>query len=150
MKTIITILLLAVIANGDEHKAGTQHVYTRSATGVVTDHTSGSQWQDEYIQNNKSIKKTTWDDAQSYCASLVLEEHSDWRTPTVEELIEITDYANTDPSIDSVFVNTVSAAYWSSLASDTNVSVAWFVYFYSGFANWKTKSSDAYVRCIRL
>ncbi len=150
MKTVIAMLLLVAMANGDIHKAGIQHVYTRSTAGVVTDQTSGSQWQDEYAQNNKSIKKATWDEAQSYCTSLALEGHSDWRTPTVEELVEITDQTNTDPAIDSIFKNTVSSAYWSSLASDTNVSVAWFVYFYSGFANWKAKNGDAYVRCIRL
>ncbi len=147
MKTIILILLTVTGVIGNTQVATKQHHYMRDDIGIVTDMTTGSQWQDEY---NETIKHATWDEAQHYCASLNLGGYSDWRTPTVDELIEITDHNNTDPAVDSAFKHTVSSAYWSSLESDTNSSVAWFVYFYSGFANWKAKEGKAYVRCIRF
>ncbi|RUM61643.1 MAG: DUF1566 domain-containing protein [Sulfurimonas sp.] len=150
MKTIILAFTLVAGLYGNADAPKQHHEYSRDHLGIVTDITTGLQWQDSYAESNDSIKNTTWDDAQRYCSLLNLGGYDDWRTPTVEELTDITDHGNTDPAINSVFQHTVSSAYWSSLESDSNQSVAWFVYFYNGFANWKAKDGNAYVRCIRL
>jgi len=150
LKTIILTAVFITGLYGNTDTVTQQHEYFRDNVGIVTDLTTGSQWQDSYGETNESIKNTTWDEAQDYCAMLTLGGYSDWRTPTVDELIEITDHEHNDPAIHAMFKNTVSSAYWSSLESDSNESVAWFVYFYNGFANWKAKSGNAYVRCIRF
>ncbi len=150
MKTIILTVVLVSGLFGTTDALTKEHRFSRDGEGIVTDVTTGLQWQDSYIETNGSIENTTWDDAQHYCAMLNLGGYSDWRTPTVEELIEITDHNHTDPAIYTTFKHTASSAYWSSLESDSNESVAWFVYFYNGFANWKAKKGTAYVRCTRL
>ena len=48
---------------------------------VWTDPTSGLSWQ---VKPPSDYKK--WDEAKSYCDSLSLERHSDWRLPTIGEL----------------------------------------------------------------
>ncbi len=146
---ILSVVLVAGIYGSTDTKKQ-QHEYSRDTLGIVTDLTTGLQWQDSYIEANNSIKNATWEEAQHYCSSLDLGGYSDWRTPTVEELIGITDRNSTDPAVVAAFKHTVSSAYWTSLESDSNASVAWFVYFYNGFANWKAKSGNAYVRCIRF
>lgn len=151
MKTIIlTAVLVTGLYAGHADTLKQQHEYVRDNSGIVTDLTTGAQWQDRYVENNGSIENVTWEEAQRYCSELTLGGYSDWRTPTVDELIGITDHEHNDPAIRSIFKHTVSSAYWSSLESDSNSSVAWFVYFYNGFANWKAKEGEAYVRCIRL
>ncbi len=151
MKTIILTAVFIAGLYGNTDTLAQEHEYVRDDIGIVTDVTTGLQWQDSYTaENNESVKSASWDEAQNYCSALTLGGYSDWRTPTVEELIEITNHESTDPAIHPVFKHTVSSAYWTSLQSDSNESVAWFVYFYNGFANWKAKEGSAYVRCIRF
>lgn len=75
--------------------------------------------------------------------------YTDWRLPTVEELVSVTDKGRSDPAIDPVFQNVVSNYYWSSTSFASYPGNAWGVYFNSGNDGWDTKDGSNYVRCVR-
>lgn len=77
--------------------------------------------------------------------------HSDWRLPTIKELLSIVDYTRHEPAIDSaIFPNTKSSYYWSSSPFSANPDYAWIVNFDSGEASWVPRSNcAAFVRAVR-
>ncbi len=117
-------------------------------TGIVTDSTTGLQWQDD------SAVGTTgrdWIASIDYCEdALALGGYTDWRIPNKNELLSIVDYSRINPSITtSVFNNTSSYYYWSSTTSANSTSEAWVVDFDYGFSGYATKSIGYHVRCVR-
>jgi hypothetical protein len=55
-----------------------------------------------------------WSDAVTYCDGLVLGGFSDWRLPSVVELVSIVDYGRVSPSIDTIaFPATPIGVYFS-------------------------------------
>ena len=119
-------------------------------TKIVTDSSTGLQWQDDDIVI--SIERT-WQEAIDYCENtLTLGEYDDWRLPNQNELLSIIDQSQYDPAMDTrYFLNTSSSDYsnWTSTTYAHDTSYAWSIYFNSG-ANYEyTKTSARYVRCIR-
>ena len=124
--------------------------FIRDIDGVVTDSRTALQWQDDYSDNNNSIKNATWMDAIDYCETLNLGEKSDWRLPNKNELLSIVDYNRYKPSIDNVFKNTtLDNYYWSSTSNQFLHYGAWIVYFGNGYTDRDSKSNSCYVRCVR-
>ena len=131
---LVTVMLITVIYAD----------FTRdNATQVVTDSTTGLQWQD-----NVNITKT-WTQAIDYCEALTLGGYSDWRLPNFNELYFIADRSKRNPAIDSAFQNVVSNVCWSSSTVVGYENLAWSVHFSNGDGNWNYKSSSVYVRCVR-
>lgn len=118
--------------------------FTRSGN-IVTDSTTGLQWQDDAIGNTMM----TWDSSINYCESLTLDSKSDWRLPNINELTLLVDDTKYNPSISTVFKNIESSGYWSSTTHDNYSDTAWFVYFLHGYQGNGDKSTSAYVRCVR-
>ena len=120
--------------------------YTNNSDGTVTDNNTNLMWQmeDDNVQRN-------WNDAISYCSNLFLAGHSDWRLSDYYELLDIVNYGNFNPAIDSTyFPNTNSSgvsAYWSS--TTCRRGGAWKVAFYGGEVYNRTESDNNYVRCVR-
>lgn len=123
--------------------------FTRDANGIVSDSTTGLQWQDDYSDNKGSIKSATWSDALGYCEGLTLGGLDDWRLPNVNELYGIGDRSRYNPAIDSTFQNVIPNYYWSSTTTAYDADNAWVVHFNSGNDNWNNKSASFYVRCVR-
>jgi len=139
--TFLILISLSSIVN-----AGS---FSRS-NGVVSDATTNLEWQDDYSDNNNSIKKTTWQNAIDYCENLTLNTQNDWRLPTKNELISILDYNKNNPSINEKFKNTPSNdSYWSSTTIQFYHSGAWIVYFGHGNTDRAQKKASYYVRCVR-
>jgi hypothetical protein len=138
-KTIFMLLGLSLVLQAD---------FSRS-NGIVTDNTTGLQWQDDYSDNSDTIKQAKWTDAIDYCENLILGGHSDWRLPNKKELLSIVDYGQYNPPINAVFTKTTSNDYWSSTTPAYYTDYAWVVSFYKGRTSYYGKSNSYYVRCVR-
>lgn len=117
-----------------------------SKDGIVYDKRLNLTWQDDY--EAQSVKKK-WKEAKKYCANLNLAGFSDWRLPSIEELLSITDVSRYKPAIRKAFKNMKGKYYWSSTSSASNSSSAWRVYFEYGDNNENSKSFSQFVRCVR-
>ncbi len=141
MKVIFLILIsLSSILNAGN--------FSRS-NGVVSDSTTKLEWQDDYSDNNNSIKNTTWQIAINYCENLTLNAQSDWRLPNKNELLSIVDYSKNSPSVNEVFTNTSNDDYWSSTTYQSYHYNAWIVKFDYGYTEHKGKDYSHSVRCVR-
>ena len=116
------------------------------STGVVSDATSGLQWQDE-----TNATAATWLNAITYCEGLTLD-NGGWRLPNINELTSIVDDRRVGPSISNVFLYTDSTDtdyYWTSTTNEDNVSTAWRVRFVAGDHWYGDKNVTNKVRCVR-
>lgn len=118
------------------------------ATEIVTDSTTGLQWQDNEIVETTT---RTWQEAIDYCENnMTLGGHNDWRLPNIKELLSIADRSRISPAIDtSVFENISSNSCWSSTTYSGLTSNAWYVSSYNGTPNGYDKAHSYYVRCVR-
>ncbi len=113
---------------------------------VVIDPNTKLMWQD-----NASVKTTRkdWSEAISYCKNLKFAGFSDWRLPSIDELLSITDDTKYNPAIKDGFLNVTADDYWSSSPDASGSSNAWSVVFKNGGDGWGTKSDSYLVRCVR-
>jgi hypothetical protein len=120
--------------------------YTDNGDGTVTDNLTGLMWQ-------QAVPTTTytWANAATYCSTtLTLASHSDWRLPSVIELVSIVDLGQSNPSINSTyFPSTPANWFWSSSPLAGSSSYAWFVNFSIGNSVYSVVSFTANVRCVR-
>jgi len=92
--------------------------------GTVTDLVTGLMW-----QKTPDFKHRTWDEAKAYVESLTLAGHSDWRMPSIKELLSIVYFSGNvmsqTPYIDTRYFDFqypdtsqgfrgIDAQYWSS------------------------------------
>ena len=124
---------------------GISRTFTRDDTkNIVTDNATLLQWQDETTSATMN-----WANANTYCTDLDFGGYTDWRLPTVEELITIANKSAVEPSKFTEFVNIVSSYYWSSSTDASDTSYAWSVGFSYGNGYWDGKTGSNYVLCVR-
>ena len=163
-KSLLKTGQTTIYHNNDDgaYQKGTTRSYTRDAVKeVVTDTVTGLMWQD-----NESIQKkwvtqahydagnysdTSGDTATTYCESLALGTFTDWRLPSIEELVYLTDKGRRNPAIDLIFENTASSHYWSSTTVEgySFSCVGCLLLRCYGFDYWYYKHYAFYVRCVR-
>jgi hypothetical protein len=114
--------------------------------GTVTNIDTGLMWQQDTAPG-----KYTWQEAVSYCETLTLASHNDWRLPNVKELQSLVNYNEGNPSINlSFFPNTQSFWYWSSTTYALDPYGAWLVGFYDGDVyNYNKSGNYYYVQAVR-
>ncbi|WP_314978044.1 DUF1566 domain-containing protein [Campylobacter rectus] len=139
--------------------------------GVVKDDVYKLMWQDSYgkdmsplvipslEEQNSHDKPMTYAEAVSYCDDLNFAGFDDWRLPTVNELLSITDDTRFEPAINKAFKNVAYETndkgeknyvwYWSSTGRADDSSRAWVVYFRDGVGSWSSVSNRGFVRCVR-
>jgi hypothetical protein len=119
--------------------------FTDNGDGTITDNVTGLMWQK---QDNGT--KMTWANALTYCTSLSLGGHADWRLPSRMNLITIVNYGTLSPAINTTyFPSTQSSFYWPSTTYAGDTTYAWIVYFLVGTV-YDLKTYTGYARCVRL
>ena len=108
---------------------------------TILDPRTGLEWQKD------PAGRMSWDEAMGYASSLRLGKHSDWRVPTIEELLSLIDFSKTGPA--SSFPGMPSHWFWSSSSYSGSSSYAWRVYFPDGNVFGSAKATSSNVRCIR-
>jgi len=131
--------------------ASSPHSFTDNGDGTVTDNVTTLMWQ----KQDDNIPKT-WESAITYCETLSLAGHADWRLPNIKELRSIVDDTAFNPAISSTyFPAVVSSYYWSATTDAFNSSNAWFVDIDNGNVGTVIKSNSSYLsynnyaRCVR-
>ncbi|MBI4821120.1 MAG: DUF1566 domain-containing protein [Deltaproteobacteria bacterium] len=115
-----------------------------TTTDVALDTVKDLHWQ--RVQSSSSY---TWTNAIAYCDSLVLGGYSDWRLPTVMELMSIMDYGRTPKVNPTLFPNTSATTTWTIAPYAQNPELAWLILFDSGLVGTGYKTSPRAVRCVR-
>jgi len=122
-----------------------QNNYTIRALTVI-DNITQLEWQ----KDDDNIKRN-WNSAWDFCADLDLDNHDDWRLPSIVELSSIIDYSSSIPPLinELAFINTDPDFYWSATSNASNSVFAWVVLFGSGIIDNGGKSLAFFVRCVR-
>lgn len=132
--------------------------FTDNGDGTITDNFTGLMWQKE--GGNKSnwykasgtyhaFKNPSSIDA---CRSLTLGGHSDWRLPSVEELLSIvvTDIDFVGAQIDTAnFPDTKKDLYWTSGEDGSDIAICVNFGLYRDKGSNDDKINDNYLRCVR-
>lgn len=138
-------------ADATNGELGIVRTFSRDGNGIVTDIATGLAWQDDAVVKNDS-KRATWTTATTVtCQALNTSDygdHTDWRLPTIEELITIADKGAYNMAIFNTFINTASS-YWSSSTDVSNGDNALQVDFLNGQSTTNDKSVPYFVRCMR-
>ena len=112
----------------------------------VIDNVTKLVWQKE---DDNVIK--TYEEAENYCNSYVdnLNIYTNWRLPTLNELISITNKTNPlSLATYNEFINTKQRAYFSQTKNFNNDNTVWAVDFSYGNDLIVDKNSKQYVRCV--
>lgn len=119
--------------------------WTDNGDGTATDATTGLQW--EVTPSTDTFSRT---EARAHCDGVVLGGFSDWRMPTVAELLTLVDYAKTGPAASAPFANAASAGYWADVTANINAGTTsnYEVEFTHGASRLNKKTPDL-VRCVR-
>jgi formylglycine-generating enzyme required for sulfatase activity len=101
----------------------------------------------------QSPGEMTWHEAQEYAKSLSLEDHGDWRLPTLAELESLLDRtrARSDgrPYMREEIPFRDELPYWSSTTFELDTKNAWIVMFDGAYLLSYYKSNLYHVRCVR-
>ena len=100
-------------------------------------------------QDDERVFIGDWKQAKERCERLNFAAYSDWRLPSIDELISITDKTKFSPAINSAFKYVKSDFYWSFTKFADGSSRAWFVHFKNGYADWSGISDRLFARCVR-
>jgi hypothetical protein len=118
--------------------------FSKLGDEMVGDSATGLVWA------QKSLGEMNWAKAKDACANLRVGGHSDWRLPTIRELLTLVDYERHDPCIDTDFFECKSTYYWTSTPAHSNpADSAWIVYFGNGGALWDDQDNGYRVRAVR-
>lgn len=92
----------------------------------------------------------TWDQANSYCESLVLSEKENWRLPSVEELSGLVVERTSEVSInETYFPGTLPTHYWTSSKYTNAEGMHWYIHFELGHQGFARDFNKYPVRCVR-
>jgi hypothetical protein len=115
--------------------------------GSVEDPSTGLTWCKD------PIKVTSWADAKEKAEACRVGGYTDWRMPTIKELISIVDYDKRLPAIDTKRFNMPKDEAWPRFWSSSPVvgwpELAWVVFFNFGGVYSSGRNSSGFVRPVR-
>lgn len=115
---------------------------------IVIDETNALIWQNPIEE--KGYHDITIEDgyyADTYCKDLSWAGSTEWRLPTIEELIYLS-FKKDD--IPHTLFQDLGTYHWSSTSYEEANSSAWMIDLYSTETMWVDKNSLAYVNCVRM
>lgn len=118
--------------------------FRRVSSGIVVEAERGLMWSAQGLDRSLS-----WDEARLELAASRLGGYSDWRLPTIEELLGLIDWQRHDPAIDQNHFDAQSTWYWTATAVAGVADYRWFVDFGRGLTDFHPKSTAAMVRGVR-
>jgi hypothetical protein len=135
---------------------GNAKSYTNNGNGTITDNHTGLMWQKD------GTGYMSWENALSFCDSNTVGGYTDWRLPTLVELITFVDYACSAASANCTnrFINIAFNAvnwgsgvsgYWSSTTVSNDTTSAYYLNHTYGAINTyiKTGAFNTGTRCVR-
>ena len=128
--------------------------------GTITDRKTGLIWKQCLEGQSGSdcasggVETFTWQQAlqraQTVNSSGGFAGFSDWRLPTIKELISLVEHQCVGPAINLTrFPHASSDGLWSSSAVAGVTDYAWYVYFSNGGTNWYGKVGNNQLRLVR-
>ena len=120
--------------------------FTKTSNDTVAQDIPNLEWQD-----NSEVKDNyfTYEEALTYCDSLDVANHNDWRIPTIKELRYIVDNHRINPAINQTFSNTSNNFFYSSTPYKADTSKVWTLFFRDGSDYQNVKTDKINVRCVR-
>ena len=112
--------------------------FVDNGDGTINDLCAGLVWQ-------KNTTELPWCDALSYCETLSLAGHDDWRLPNVNELESLVDFGAPLPNLDPVFNG--SGNFWTSTSGSGDA--AFRISFGPGEIILEAKSVANHFRAVR-
>jgi formylglycine-generating enzyme required for sulfatase activity len=114
----------------DSDSAINPQSFTDNGDGTITDNITGLMWQ------KVDGGEMTFENAATYCSSLILGGKDDWRLPTGIELFGLNNYDNLNPALNTVyFTKTLAEYWWSSEVQTGDASKVWVVNAGGGIGN---------------
>lgn len=118
--------------------------------GTLIDFDTGLMWAKDIQGKGCNYgRMLTWKDSIDYAKALSFAGYSDWRLPTIKELVSIVDYSKLAPATYSIFEDTPCGYFWSSSEFKSDTRGAWVVGFDTGRVNGDDKSEFFCLRCVR-
>jgi parallel beta-helix repeat protein len=123
--------------------------------GSIHDKDNKYTWYDSNPETNGGYTGTNGDgtDTEDFIKSLNESNYggfSDWRFPSLKELVSIVHYGKRNPATnESYFPKIMSAFYWSSTSYAYRTGYAWGVHFDYGYDDRYAKDSSYFVRAVR-
>lgn len=116
-------------------------------TTMVEDPRYSLMWEDTV---HVKEEKVTFKEAQGYCLSLKLGTFTNWRVPTLAELLTIVDYKRHNPAIlkEFTFLDR-DTMYWTITPYAGDKGSYWGVNFEDGATDNASAIYNRYVRCVR-
>jgi hypothetical protein len=121
--------------------------FSIAETTMIKDLKTNLMWEDtQHVQETKITQPR----AVKYCSELKLGNFTDWRLPTIHELLGIVDYKRINPALigDFTYVEKESF-YWSKTSVADADDEFWGVNFKRGASSKASEYYDRYARCVR-
>jgi hypothetical protein len=117
-----------------------------ASSETVTDNRTGLVW-----ERGSSPDQLTLGEASAYCSQLGAGGVTDWRLPSILELVTLLDFTRTaGPMIDTAtFPDTAAFNYWSSTPVEGAAGDLWQVGFDYGYVSTFASNFTIRVRCVR-
>lgn len=118
---------------------------------VLIDRATGLMWATDGERGGcDGNREDDWAYAIAYARGLVFAGFTNWRLPTILELITLIDFGRSSPAIDvSLFPNFEEGDYWTSTTAAYLSAMAWTINFTFGVPSQSGKTGDYYLRCVR-